>query len=112
MQTSLQGTIPSFSWTVSTDNVGVTAYLVYRDGVQVGQTAGTTYTDIGAVSGGTYTYTVAARDAAGNVSPVSSSLQIGFVDTVAPSAPTALTAVSRQPPLPACPGLQRPTTSG
>ncbi len=102
VQTSLQGTIPSFSWTVSTDNVGVTAYLVYRDGVQVGQTAGTTYTDIGAISGGTYTYTVAARDAAGNVSPLSSSLQIGFVDTVAPSAPTAITAVS---PTAAAPSL-------
>ena len=94
VQTSVPGSIPSFSWAASTDNVGVTGYLVYRDGVQVGQTAGTAYTDMGAVSGSTHTYTVAATDAAGNLSPLSSPLLIGFVDTVAPSAPTALSAVS------------------
>jgi chitodextrinase len=94
VQTSVDGAIPSFSWTVSTDNVGVAGYLVYRNGVQIGQTAGTAYTDIGAVSGSTYTYTVAAQDAAGNVSPVSDSLEIGFVDTSPPTAPTALTAPS------------------
>lgn len=102
VQTNVAGAIPGFSWAPSTDNVGVTAYLVYRDGVQIGQTAGTAYTDIAALSGGTHAYTVAARDAAGNTSPASSPLQIGFVDTAAPTAPTALSAPS---PTAAAPSL-------
>ena len=58
----------SLAWSPSTDNVGVAGYRVYRDGVQVGTTAGTTFTDTGLSASTRYTYTVAAYDAAGNVS--------------------------------------------
>lgn len=58
----------SLSWSPSTDNVGVAGYRVYRNGVQVGTTAGTTFTDTGLSPTTQYTYTVAAYDAAGNVS--------------------------------------------
>lgn len=56
------------SWNASTDNVSVTGYRVYRNGVQVGTTAATTYADSGLAPGTAYAYTVAAVDAAGNVS--------------------------------------------
>ena len=59
------------SWTTSTDNVGVTGYKVYRDGVQVGTTASTNFADTGLTASTTYTYTVKAYDAAGNVSTAS-----------------------------------------
>ncbi|ACU72507.1 cellulose-binding family II [Catenulispora acidiphila DSM 44928] len=58
----------SLSWSPSTDNVGVTGYRVYRNGAQVGTSSGTTFTDTGLSAATHYTYTVAAVDAAGNVS--------------------------------------------
>ncbi|HEV7172380.1 galactose oxidase-like domain-containing protein [Pedococcus sp.] len=59
------------SWTAATDNVGVTGYTVIRDGAAVGTTNTTSYTDTSVAPGSTYTYTVTAHDAAGNVGPAS-----------------------------------------
>jgi chitodextrinase len=61
------------SWTAASDNVGVTGYMVFRDGAQVGSVDGSTtaYTDAGLSNGTTYSYTVKAKDAAGNLSAAS-----------------------------------------
>lgn len=64
----------SLSWTASSDDTGVTGYTVYRDGVQVGTSATTSYTDTGLSASTAYSYTVKAKDAAGNVSAASSAL--------------------------------------
>ncbi|MFE6757024.1 glycoside hydrolase family 6 protein [Streptomyces sp. NPDC057684] len=64
----------SLSWTASTDNTGVTAYDVYRAGVQVGSSATASFTDTGLTASTSYSYTVKARDAAGNVSAASSAV--------------------------------------
>jgi chitinase len=61
----------SLAWNASTDNVGVTGYDVYRGATKVATATGTSYTDSGLASGTTYTYTVRARDGAGNVSGAS-----------------------------------------
>jgi Fibronectin type III domain/Abnormal spindle-like microcephaly-assoc'd, ASPM-SPD-2-Hydin len=55
------------SWEESTDNVGVTGYTIYRDGVAVATVNGETlsYLDA-ALPAETYTYTVDAVDSAGN----------------------------------------------
>jgi len=66
--TGVTGSSASLSWSPSTDNVGVTGYRVYRNGTQVGTASGTTFTDSGLSASTNYTYTVAAYDAAGNVS--------------------------------------------
>jgi len=68
----------TLSWTASTDNVGVTAYDVYRGSTLAGTTNGTTttYTDSGLTAGTTYSYTVKARDAAGNASAASASVNV------------------------------------
>ena len=58
----------TLSWSPSTDNVGVTGYVLYRDGAQVGTATGTSYDFSGLGCGTTYTLGVAATDAAGNVS--------------------------------------------
>ena len=76
--TSLSATAVSFSsialnWSPSTDNVGVSGYIVYRGGVQVGTATGTSFTDTGLTPLTAYTYTVRARDAADNLSPHSAS---------------------------------------
>ena len=64
----------SLSWTASTDNVAVTGYYVYRNGTQVGSVTTTTFTDSSLTASTQYTYTVAAHDAANNVSAVSSGI--------------------------------------
>jgi cellulose 1,4-beta-cellobiosidase len=90
-------TAANLSWSASTDNVGVTGYIVRRNGVQVATPAATSYTDTGLSAGATYGYTVAARDAAGNISPDSASVSVTTAiaaDTTPPSTPTGLTAAA------------------
>ncbi|WP_330461163.1 glycoside hydrolase family 6 protein [Streptomyces sp. NBC_00820] len=64
----------SLTWTAATDNTGVTGYDVYRGGTKVGSATGTSYTDTGLSAATTYTYTVKAKDAAGNVSAASTAV--------------------------------------
>ncbi|MET9175613.1 glycoside hydrolase family 5 protein, partial [Streptomyces misionensis] len=64
----------SLKWTAATDNVGVTGYDVYRGSTKVGSTTSTSYTDSGLTASTSYSYTVKARDAAGNVSAASSAV--------------------------------------
>src|SRR5213596_3733854 len=84
----------NLSWSASTDNVGVTGYIVRRNGVQVATPATTSFADTGLSAATTYSYTVAARDAAGNLSPNSASVSITIADTTPPSTPTGLTAAA------------------
>jgi len=62
----------NLSWTGSTDNVGVTGYRIFRGGTQFATTSTTSYADTGLSASTTYSYNVAAFDAAGNVSAQSS----------------------------------------
>jgi hypothetical protein len=58
----------SVSWAPAADNIGVSAYDIYRNGSYLA-TVGpgvTSYTDTTAMSGTAYAYRVAARDLAGN----------------------------------------------
>ena len=56
------------AWTASTDDVGVTGYKIYSDFALVTSVTGTAWQNIGLVAGTGHCYTVAAVDAAGNVS--------------------------------------------
>ncbi len=49
----------------------MTGYLIFRGGTQVGTSTSTSYTDTGLASSTAYSYTVKARDAAGNTSAAS-----------------------------------------
>ncbi len=62
----------NLSWSASTDNVAVTGYKVFRNGVQIDTTAQTSYSDTGLSPNTSYTYTVSAYDAVGNNSAPSS----------------------------------------
>jgi chitodextrinase len=66
----------NLTWTASTDNVGVSGYKVYRNGVQVGTPSGTTYSDTGLTRNTMYTYTVSAVDAANNQSAQSAPISV------------------------------------
>src|SRR6266513_218183 len=84
----------NLSWSASTDNVGVTGYIVRRNGVQVATPVTTSFADTGLSAATTYSYTVAARDAAGNISPNSATASVTIADTTAPTTPTGLTAAA------------------
>jgi chitodextrinase len=88
------------SWAASTDNVGVAGYQVYRGGTLVGTTSTAGYTDGAVTSGTSYSYSVKAYDAAGNVSSASSTVSVTTpkADTTAPSTPAlTATAAAAQP---------------
>ncbi|MEV5445217.1 cellulase family glycosylhydrolase [Streptomyces sp. NPDC052644] len=65
-------------WAPSTDDTAVTGYDVHRDGAKVttAPVTGTAYTDTGLTPATRYTYTVRARDAAGNTSAPSAALTV------------------------------------
>ncbi|MGW4672193.1 carbohydrate binding domain-containing protein [Streptomyces sp. NPDC004324] len=66
----------SLSWGASSDNVGVSGYDVYSGPNQVLSVSGTSAT-VGGLSPSTaYTFTVKARDAAGNTSAASNSVSV------------------------------------
>ena len=64
------------SWNASTDNVGVTGYDIYRGGVKIGTSATTSYSDTTVSAGTSYSYTVDAYDAAGNISAQSAAASV------------------------------------
>ena len=87
-------TTATISWSPSTDDVGVAGYNIFRDGTEVGTVAGDTtlFSDTGLSAGTSYSYTLNAFDAAGNVTTSSSPLAVKTNalfngDIVAPSAP-------------------------
>lgn len=68
----------NLSWLAAVDNVAVTGYRIYRctgmsctPSDQIATAIDTSYTDSGRATSTTYVYSVAAHDAAGNVSPKS-----------------------------------------
>ncbi|MFV8356386.1 M4 family metallopeptidase [Flavobacterium sp. XS1P32] len=64
-------TTTNLSWTAATDNVAVTGYNVYRGSSLLATVTGTTYAVTGLTAATAYTFTVKAKDAAGNLSAAS-----------------------------------------
>ncbi|MGY1835648.1 putative Ig domain-containing protein [Blastococcus sp. SYSU DS0510] len=93
---TLSGTMASLRWTASADDVGVTGYRVTRNGEVVTTVLNPFYDDTNRTVG-TWTYTVAAVDGAGNVSAESNSASVTVqpppeTDTTAPTVPPNFTA--------------------
>lgn len=84
----------SLSWNASTDDVGVTGYHIYRDGLITGTVSETSFSDNSVVDGNTYSYAVSAIDGEGNESPQSASLTVTLIDITAPSVPIGLRVTS------------------
>ncbi|MGW6921959.1 fibronectin type III domain-containing protein [Streptomyces sp. NPDC054950] len=66
----------SLSWNAATDNVGVTGYDVYSGSAKVLTVSGTSATVSGLSASTGYTFTVRARDSAGNTSAASNSVSV------------------------------------
>ncbi len=80
-------TSTNLNWSASSDNVGVSGYNVYQDGLAVAFASGTSQTLSSLSSGTTYNFYVTAVDAAGNESGNSNSIS---VTTDSPTGPTVL----------------------
>ncbi|MDC0708103.1 glycosyl hydrolase family 18 protein [Stigmatella sp. ncwal1] len=97
---SKTSTSVSLSWSASNDNVGVTGYDVYRNGSLVGSTSSTSYTASGLTASTAYSFSIRAKDAAGNVSAASSTLSVttnatGATCAALPSVPGGLSSPSK-----------------
>ncbi|WP_248906342.1 GEVED domain-containing protein [Flavobacterium sp. K5-23] len=89
-------TTTNLSWNASTDDVAVTGYDVYRGTTLMATVTTTTYNVTGLTASTAYTFSVKAKDAAGNISASSNVINVTtaapFVDTIAPTAPSSLAA--------------------
>jgi endoglucanase len=93
--TAVTQTSLATSWSPATDNVGVTGYTAFRNGAQIWQGPGTSYTFGGLACGTSYTLAVKAYDAAGNVSAATSaSASTGACSTTTAPANTSPPIVS------------------
>jgi chitodextrinase len=77
------------SWSGATDNVAVTAYNIYQNGVLIGTTSASSFTVTGLLAATAYTFTVVAKDADGNLSIPSNAVLITTLspDTTPPTPP-------------------------
>ena len=65
---AVSSTRVDLAWNASSDNVGVVGYRVYRNTKLIKVTTARTYRDAKVSAGKTYSYQIAAYDAAGNIS--------------------------------------------
>jgi hypothetical protein len=75
------------SWTTATDNLIVSGYVLFRDGLPIATTTQTSYSDVGLVASTTYSYFVRAFDPSLNYS--SSSNIITITTPANPTPPTS-----------------------
>ena len=86
----------TLNWTAATDNVGVTGYDVFRNGTKINTSLVTTtsYNVTGLNAATAYQFYVQAKDAAGNTSANSNTINVTTPDTQAPTSPANLAASS------------------
>ncbi len=96
MSSNTTQTTTDLTWDAATDNIDVTGYDVYNNGALIGTTANIAYTVSGLTASTSYTFTVIAKDAAGNSSSSSNPTNVTTLalagDTEAPSVPLNLAA--------------------
>ncbi len=95
LSVAADGTI-NVAWPAGIDNVGVTAYRVSRDGVQLTLATGTTYADAGLSQARSYGYSIVALDGAGNTS-ASLDGTVYLADVTPPAAPPSLSVTQSGP---------------
>jgi len=78
---SITQTTFTLSWTASTDNIGVTGYEIYQNGTLKGTSTTTSFNVTGLTAATTYSFTVKAKDAAGNVSAASTAKSVTTLST-------------------------------
>lgn len=69
-------TTTNLAWSASTDNIAVTGYDVYQGATLIANVTGTTHTVTGLTASTAYTFSVKAKDAAGNASASSNTVNV------------------------------------
>jgi len=90
-------TTTNLSWNAATDNIAVTAYDVYQGASIIATVSGTSYAVVGLSASTSYPFSVRAKDAAGNVSVASNTVNVTTLnppDTQAPSVPANVSATN------------------
>ncbi|SNR32967.1 fibronectin type III domain-containing protein [Flavobacterium sp. ov086] len=84
------------NWTAASDEIGVTKYLIYKDGDYLAETASNvlTYYVTSLTAGTRYNFYVIARDAAGNLSARSDNGDVTTTSIIAPTVPQNIQANS------------------
>ncbi len=89
-------TATNLVWTPTTDNIGVAAYNIYRNGALAGTVSSPlNFYDTGLSASTTYSYSIAAFDAAGNLSQRSAPLSVttlAYPDKTPPTTPAGVSA--------------------
>jgi len=87
------------NWVASTDNVEVTGYTIYRDGLSIATVPGTilNFSDTDLLSSTAYIYSVDAFDAEGNHSELSNSVSVTTPENEPPTTPEVLSVVDNGP---------------
>ena len=81
----------TLAWGASTDNVGVTGYEIYQDGVLIDTISTRNYAVSGLVADTQYAFAVRARDAAGNRSVASEIIYVRTLKDVDDESPNEVT---------------------
>ncbi|MBZ5583222.1 MAG: hypothetical protein LAQ30_13655 [Acidobacteriia bacterium] len=76
VQAVFSGNSVQLKWSASTDDVVVAGYRIYRNGALLASAAATSYTDSAIQRNTSYSYAVAAYDAAGNASAQSAATSV------------------------------------
>jgi lysophospholipase L1-like esterase/chitodextrinase len=96
--TAISSTQIDLAWGAATDAAGVTEYNIYLGGVLINVIGNVlTYSAIDLTPATSYSFTVKAVDAAGNIGSVSNTATtstLALADTTAPTAPSSLTATT------------------
>ncbi|HWR94480.1 MAG TPA: GEVED domain-containing protein [Flavobacterium sp.] len=87
--TTASGT--NLSWTTATDNIGVTGYNVYQNGVLKTTVTSTSLAVTGLTASTAYSFYVRAKDAAGNLSANSNTINITTLATADTTVPSTVT---------------------
>lgn len=69
-------TTTQLSWSASSDNIGVTGYDIYQNGTLLTTVSTNNHNVSGLTPGTSYTFAVRAKDAAGNLSAMSNSINV------------------------------------
>jgi chitodextrinase len=110
LSASLDAARVNLQWDASSDNIGVSGYVVLRDGAEIGASPSTTFTDESPPHG-QHAYVVYAEDVDGNRSPGSEARVVIVPDLTPPSPPPGDSSPSQnetepKPPLRAEPVLR------
>ncbi|HEX6848726.1 MAG TPA: PQQ-dependent sugar dehydrogenase [Chitinophagaceae bacterium] len=94
--TNISASSLTLTWTASTDNVGVTGYDIYQNGLKINPSnvTSTSFNVSGLTASTSYDYFVKAKDAAGNQSAASATINVitNAADTEPPTSPANLAA--------------------